>query len=89
MGSGSWDNSFHFTMGNNQPISKKGDVRYNKKKYEEYLLNLDHPQGSAKAKFFKETLGYSKDDSKLLHKKYSWFSYWENTYIYGENGFWT
>lgn len=68
MGSGSWSNSFRHTTGSNHPISKKGDIRYDKKKTEAYLLNLDHPVGGAKAKFFKDVLGYTKDDSKLFHK---------------------
>lgn len=40
-----------------------------KEKYEGYLLNFDHPIGDAKAKFLKQTLGYSKADSEKLHKE--------------------
>ncbi len=32
------------------------------------MLNSEHPIGGAKAKFFKETLGYSDGDSEKLHK---------------------
>ena len=38
-----------------------------KKKYDAYLLNLDHPEGGSKAKFLKETLGYQSGDSEKLH----------------------
>jgi hypothetical protein len=51
----------------NIPISQKSDLRYSKKKTEGYLLNLDHPKGYSKAKFMKEVLGYTKEDSKLFH----------------------
>lgn len=50
------------------PVNSPGDVRYNKKKTEEYLLNLNHPVGGAKAKFMHDVLGYSQSDSKLFHK---------------------
>ncbi len=60
--------NFGNTKGNNRPVSKSGDVRYSKRKTEGYLLNLDHPQGGAKAKFLKDVLGYTKTDSKLFHK---------------------
>ena len=50
------------------PINKPGDLRYSKKKTEGYLLNLNHPQGKAKAKFMKEVLGYEQTDSKSFHK---------------------
>ena len=53
---------------NNVPIIKAGDLRYNKKKIEGYLLNKDHPQGKSKAKFMKDILGYDQADSKLFHK---------------------
>lgn len=53
---------------NNAPIKKAGDLRYNKKKTESYLLNVNHPIGGSKAKFMKEVLGYDKTDSKLFHK---------------------
>lgn len=36
-------------------------------KYDGYLLNENHPQGGSKAKFLKQTLGYSKGDGKALH----------------------
>ncbi|MCQ2438683.1 MAG: hypothetical protein MJ074_02850 [Oscillospiraceae bacterium] len=56
------------TKGAEPPVSKNCDVRYSKKKSEEYLLNENHPSGGSKAKFMKEVLGYSKEDSKLFHK---------------------
>jgi hypothetical protein len=37
------------------------------KKYKDYLLNLKSVQGGPKAKFFKETLGYSNEDSEKFH----------------------
>ena len=55
------------TKGAAHPVAKNGDVRYNKKKTEGYLLNESHPKGGPKAKFMKEVLGYSKEDSKLFH----------------------
>ncbi len=60
--------NFGNTNGSNRPVSKAGDVRYSRRKTEGYLLNLEHPQGGAKAKFLKDVLGYSKADSKLFHK---------------------
>ena len=53
---------------NNSPVNSPKDVRYNKKKTEGYLLNSNHPVGGAKAKFMKDVLGYSQNDSKLFHK---------------------
>lgn len=50
------------------PIQRPGDLRYNKKKAEGYLLNKDHPQGGPKAKFMEDVLGYSKADSRKFHK---------------------
>ena len=50
------------------PINKVGDVRYNERKTKEYLLNLNHPIGCSKAKFFKDVLGYTEEDSRLFHK---------------------
>ncbi len=55
------------TKGAAHPVKKNGDVRYSKKKIEAYLLNESHPKGGPKAKFMKEVLGYSKEDSKLFH----------------------
>ena len=68
MGAGLHGGFGHGTKGANPPISKNSDVRYSKKKTEEYLLNENHPLGGSKAKFMKEVLGYSKKDSKLFHK---------------------
>lgn len=50
------------------PINAAADVRYSKKKTEGYLLNENHPQGAAKAKFMREVLGYTQKDAKLFHK---------------------
>ena len=55
------------TKGTPPPVTKSRDVRYSKKKTEGYLLNENHPTGGSKAKFMKEVLGYSKEDSKLFH----------------------
>lgn len=55
------------TKGAEPPVTKNSDVRYSKKKTEGYLLNENHPVGGPKAKFMKEVLGYSKEDSKLFH----------------------
>lgn len=52
----------------NIPVSKLGDVRYNRKKTEGYLLNINHPVGGAKARFMRDVLGYTNADSKLFHK---------------------
>ncbi len=41
------------------PVSKDSDVKYNATKTEGYLLNPNHPQGGAKAKFMKDVLGYN------------------------------
>lgn len=56
------------TKGSNVPVSKDSDVKYNATKTEGYLLNPNHPQGGAKAKFMKDVLGYTQSDSKLFHK---------------------
>lgn len=51
------------------PVGKAGDVRYNRKKTEDYPLNRDHPQGGPKAKFMEEVLGYTRKDAKKFHKR--------------------
>lgn len=53
---------------NEAPVNSPRDIRYSKKKTEGYLLNPNHPKGYSKAKFMKEVLGYSQNDSKLFHK---------------------
>lgn len=60
---------FHGTKGadGKPPISERKDLRYDKRKTEGYLLNPNHPQGSAKAKFFIEILGYSQRNGEQLH----------------------
>ncbi|MDY4677083.1 MAG: hypothetical protein SO373_08060 [Candidatus Borkfalkiaceae bacterium] len=50
-----------------KPILKRGDVRYNAKKVQGYLLNINHPEGSAKAKFMRDVLGYTENDAKIFH----------------------
>lgn len=70
MGTGLYG-GFSNTYGSNRdetPVSSQNDVSFNRKKVEEYLLNLNHPQGGAKAKFMSEVLGYTQADSKLFHK---------------------
>ena len=50
-----------------KPISKRGDVRYSAKKTQGYLLNINHLQGGSKAKFMRDILGYTVNDSKIFH----------------------
>lgn len=50
-----------------KPISKRGDVRYSAKKTQGYLLNTNHPKGGSKAKFMRDVLGYTANDSKVFH----------------------
>ena len=47
----------------------KSDFSYDlsKRKIETYILNTAHPRGGTKAKFFIETLGYSKSNSKEFY----------------------
>ena len=52
----------------NAIISSIKDVRYSRKKMEDYLLNINHPTGGAKSRFMKDVLGYSQNDSKTFHK---------------------
>lgn len=65
MGSGECGN-YYRTKGSTPPIQRNGDIRYSDKKFVEYLLNTNHPEGSSKAKFFNDTLGYNQDNSKKL-----------------------
>ncbi len=60
---------FHGTKGSKgvPPIIQRKNLRYNKNKTEDYLLNPNHPKGGAKAKFFIETLGYSKSSGEKFH----------------------
>ncbi len=48
---------------------KKSDFSYDlsKRKIETYILNTEHPKGGTKAKFFIETLGYSKGNPKEFY----------------------
>ncbi len=52
----------------NIPVSDRGDLRYNKKKTEGYLLNKEHRVGGPKARFMYDVLGYSQNDGKLFHQ---------------------
>ena len=52
----------------NAPIQKPGDLRYSRKKTEQYLLNRNHPQGGSKARFMEDVLGYNRPDSRRFHK---------------------
>ncbi len=45
------------------------NLKYDEKKMEKYLLNLQHPEGFSKAKFLKEVLGYGIGDGKILYNK--------------------
>lgn len=48
--------------------SKYFGYQESKSKYENYLLDINHPTGGSKAKFLKDTLGYGKGDGKALHQ---------------------
>ena len=63
---GRFGNSHGAKEQDNIPINLLKDVRYNKKKIEDYLLNINHPKGGSKAKFMKDVLGYSFTDSKFF-----------------------
>ena len=65
---GRFGNSHGAKEQDNIPINLLKDVRYNKKKIKDYLLNINHPKGGSKAKFMKDVLGYSSTDSKFFHK---------------------
>ncbi len=67
MGAG-YHGGFGGTQGARAPVKALGDVRYSKKKTEGYLLNLSHPKGGAKAKFMRDVLGYTQNDSRLFHR---------------------
>lgn len=45
------------------------NLKYDETKMEKYLLNLKHPEGSSKAKFLKDVLGYNNGDGKELYDK--------------------
>lgn len=47
------------------------DYELSKSKIENYILDIDHPTGWSKAKFFIETLGYSKINSKQFFENIS------------------
>ena len=51
----------------NKPISKHRDVRYSAKKTQGYLLNTEHSKGGSKARFMRDVLGYTTNDSKTFH----------------------
>lgn len=51
----------------NKPVTKRSDVRYNAKKIQGYLLNIEHKQGGSKARFMRDVLGYTAKDSKVFH----------------------
>jgi len=53
---------------NNIPVKSSGDLRFSKKKTTGYLLNPNHPQGGAKAKFLRDVLGYEQNDARIFHK---------------------
>lgn len=67
---GGFHGGFGFTVGakSEVPITKLKDVQYNRQKFENYLLNENHPVGGSKAKFFREMLGYTVKDAKLFFK---------------------
>lgn len=68
MGEG-YHGNFGHTKGSTEiiPINKLNDVLYCDNKMTNYLLNVNHEQGKSKAKFFIETLGFSKKDGETLH----------------------
>lgn len=47
--------------------SIKYNIIYDKNKMDNYLLNINHSEGGSKAKYLHDVLGYSKEDSSLLH----------------------
>lgn len=71
MGMKSNSGLFHGTSGSlktRKPITSTKDVHYDPNKFKNYLLNENHPTGGAKAKFFKDVLGYTLEDSKKFYK---------------------
>lgn len=66
--SGSYSNTKGANNNSSAPIKSTSDLQYSKQKTEGYLLNPNHPVGSAKAKFMKDVLGYTQRDSKLFHE---------------------
>lgn len=72
MGTGSGQGlNFGATNGANEenaPITSQHSVRYSQRKVEDYLLNISHPVGGAKAKFMLDVLGYTQADGRLFHK---------------------
>lgn len=66
--SGNYNNTKGANNNNSAPIKNTSDLQYSPQKTEGYLLNPNHPVGSAKAKFMKDVLGYSQSDSKLFHE---------------------
>lgn len=59
-------NSAKMKLNNKNERFDSRSLRYSSKKFEDYLLNKNHPVGGSKAKFFIETLGYSKNDGRKL-----------------------
>ena len=51
---------------NADTFPKDGAFLCEKKKIKDYLLNLDHPDGKSKAKFFAEILGIKREDWEYL-----------------------
>ncbi|MDY4787827.1 MAG: hypothetical protein SO253_00750 [Bacilli bacterium] len=47
------------------------DYSLSKTKIENYILDINHPKGGSKAKFFVETLGYSKNNPKQFYDNLS------------------
>ena len=54
--SGNYSNTKGANNNSSAPIKNTSDLQYSQQKTEGYLLNPDHPVGSAKAKFMKDVL---------------------------------
>lgn len=66
--SGNYSNTKGASKNNSAPVKNSSDLQYNQQKTEGYLLNPNHPVGAAKAKFMRDVLGYTQNDSKLFHE---------------------
>jgi len=56
-----------------EKLPRKTHLRSNRKQILEkltgYVLNFDHPQGKAKAKYFEQSLGFTVDNAVALAKQ--------------------
>lgn len=62
----------HSLFGAGKPFrAKEFPYTDSKNKYDNYLLNKEHPVGKSKAEFIEKNFGYTKGDSEMLHKAIS------------------